>query len=155
LRGLGFLLIGDAGLLFDQLADTIDVERLGDDVVETLALLAVRKQAFDVGGDDDEPRQLETVRILPQGHGDVEPAHLRQVEIEKRHVVLFRLQCLQGFAAVGRNVDLMPALGEKQFQQLVRNRAVFRDQDPASGRDSARRLYGFGNGGGHVVQFLP
>jgi hypothetical protein len=56
------------------------------------------------------------------------------MKIQQSDIAVIVAERLEGLFAVGGDVDVMPALGQQQLQNLVGGRAVFRDQDPAPGR---------------------
>ena len=86
------------------------------------------EQAFYVGRDRHQSRQPEAISVFPEVRSDLRAVHAGQVEVQQGDVVLVLAQGFQGLDSVSDGIDLMAALVQKQFQQILGNRAVFRDQ---------------------------
>ena len=141
------LAVADVRLILDNVADLIDVERLGQNLIEILAVRPAAEQPFGVGGYGDQSGDAAPLRLAFDRCGDLQPIHLGQVEIQQRHVVVVvaqRLQCLQ---PVGGDVDLVAAMVQEQLQEIVRDRAVLGNEHPA-GTGTARCGLDLLDGGG-------
>ena len=113
-------------------------------MVEVLAAFLVGEQPLDVRRNRDQPGDLAAVGTFPECSRNLQPVHLGQVEIEKRHIVVARAQRLQRLQPVGRDIDLMAALVEQELQQLVGDGAVLGHQHlaPSDGLCGGRQVFG-------------
>ena len=116
--------------MLDDGADLEDVERLGNDLVEILAVFAMCQEALDIGGDSDETRPRVTIYVFAIAARDLKPVELGQMKVDQGDIVMMALEGAEGLLAVLSNVDDMAPLRQNKLQKILRNWAVFCDQHP-------------------------
>ncbi len=111
---------------FDNLADFVNVERLGNDLIEILAVFLVRQKPFDIRRYGDQPRAGIAIPLTAVLLRDAEAVQLGKAEVDQGDVVRRPIQRRKRLFTVIGDIDLVAPLHQDQFQQILRNRAVFR-----------------------------
>lgn len=107
-----------------------EIDRLGDDEIESSPIVGMCHEPRGVGGDADE--------LVPSSHcgwrrfelrNHPQSVHCREVEIHQSDILAALQQSLERLSAVVHEVDPVPALRQQKLEQVLGYLAVLGHQN--------------------------